>query len=364
MRKKINNQRALMTKHESVVGRPIRSSALSKGRGSFNAAAVFHHIIFLLVVVSSLPLSARTCTRCAPTRSNHQRSGVHHPNAQIIILTAASSTSRHSKTYNNENDEEEQQQQLSRRDRKKRIDQLQKQRRRNRWIKRYGTVEALQQTFGTGPPWGDLSPTQTRSLYHTLLPRSLLALNEMGLVQVEDLAPLAYEARIAAKEYARSRCVWTARVGVFLFDQYRSLRDKGRFIKPGSSSSMSWEEIWAKYESQIIKEQNGRGKQLDEDELMMQTYMRILEKSCSTNQAVDNLFLKEEYNDDDGDISLESIASQLEHDVRAILLSPKELTKAEKTEKKLEKKQLKEREKDEKMQRKADRKEEKRKGKL
>ena len=241
-------------------------------------------------------------------------------------------------------------------------------------MKRYGTVEALQKTFGTGPPWGDLSPTQTRSLYHTLLPRSLLALNEMGFVTAEDLAPLAYEARIAAKEYARSRCVWTGRVGVFLFDQYRSLRDKGRLIQPGKSSSMSWEEIWAKYEGQILKEhaekkkKNGgmKVKELDEDELMMQTYMRILERSCSTNQTFDKLFLPDKEGGNgsgggNGDISLASIASQLDHDVRTILLSPSEISKVEKKVKKMEKKQLKEREKEEKMQRKADRKKEKRK---
>jgi len=331
------------------------------GRGSLliSAAVLTTSLLLLVVAVFSLP-SARTRTRCAPTRSNH-----HHSISQSteqITLAASTSTSLHLKMSSSE--DKEQRQKLGRRDRKKRLDELQKQRRRNRWMKRYGTVEALQQTFGTGPPWGDLSPTQTRSLYHTLLPRSLLALNELGLVKVEDLAPLAYEARIAAKNYARSRCVWTGRVGVFLFDQYRSLRDKGRLVKPGTSSSMSWEEIWAKYESQIIREQKERGKELDEDELMMETYMRILEKSCSTNEAVDNLFLKDEGDIDGGDISLASIASQLEKDVRAILLSPSEITKAEKTEKKLEKKQLKEREKEEKMRRKADRQKERRKRKL
>ena len=238
-------------------------------------------------------------------------------------------------------------------------------------MKRYGTVDALKHTFGTGPPWGDLSPTQTRSLYHTLLPRSLLALNEMGFVTAEDLAPLAYEARIAAKEYARSRCIWTGRVGVFLFDQYRSLRDKGRLIQPGKSSSMSWEEIWAKYEGQILKEHaekkktGGRIKELDEDELMMQTYMRILERSCSTNQTFDKLFLPDKEGGDvgeggNGGISLASIASQLDHDVRTILLSPSEISKVEKKVKKMEKKQLKEREKEEKKQRKADKKKQKR----
>ena len=328
-------------------------------------------LLLPLVVVSLQQSVETTCIRYASKRS-------------IIILSPTSLNSKSS--YDNErssnDDDRQQQQKLGRRGRKKRLEELQKQRRRNRWMKRYGTVEALQQTFGTGPPWGDLSPTQTRSLYHTLLPRSLLALNEMGLsVTAEDLAPLAYEARIAAKEYARTRCIWTGRVGVFIFDQYRSLRDKGQLIQPGSSSSMSWEEIWSKYEKQIIEEHDAatttteqgkkkkkKKKELDEDELMMQTYMRILERSCSTNQTFDNLFLKEEDGSGGGDISLASIASQLEHDVRAILLSPSELSKVEKKVKKMERKLLKEREKEEneKIQRrkKADRMKEKQKREL
>lgn len=319
---------------KSIKGRRLLISA---------AATLFFFLLLVVVAVLSLPSSiTRTNIRCCALSINQQYS-----NARILLLAAAPPKS----LFQSENNRGRQRQKLGRRDRKKRLDELQQQRRRNRWMKRYGTVEALQRTFGTGPPWGDLTPTQTRSLYHTLLPRSLLALNEMGLVKVEDLAPLAYEARIAAKNYARSRCIWTGRVGVFLFDQYRSLRDKGRLVRPGTSSSMSWEEIWAKYESQIVREQRERGREpLDEDELMMQTYMRILEKSCSTNEAVDNLFLKDDEDIDGVDISLASIASQLEQDVRAILLSPSEITKAEKTRKKLEKKQLKEREKEEKKQ--------------
>jgi hypothetical protein len=61
---------------------------------------------------------------------------------------------------------------------------------------------------------------------------------------------------------------------------------------------------------------------------------------------------------------LDSIASQLERDVRAILLSPREISKAEKKEKKKEKKQQKELEKDENMRLKADKKEEKRRRKI
>lgn len=301
------------------------------------------------VAVACMPLAAMlqtgTCTRCAfANRQRSQTTLLHYQNNREAL-----STPLYSKPPSKSEE-------LGRRERKRRLEELQKLRRRNRWIKRYGSVEALKQTFGTGPPWGDLSPTKTRALYHTLLPRSLLALNEMGLVQAEDLAPLAYEARIAAKEYARSRCVWTGRVGVFIFDQYRSLRDKGRLIKPGKSSSMSWEEIWAKYESQIIREYEEKGKELDEDELMMMTYMRILERSCSTNKTFDSLFLKQ---NDENDINLDSISAQLERDVRAILLGPREIAKAEKRGNKLEKKQQKRKEKEMKLQMKLEKKIEK-----
>ena len=80
-----------------------------------------------------------------------------------------------------------------------------------------GSASALARMFGNPPLWGDLSP-------NTLLPRSLLGLHTMGLMNPEELASLAYEARIAAKEYARSRCVWTGRLITKAFDQYRSLR--------------------------------------------------------------------------------------------------------------------------------------------
>jgi len=200
--------------------------------------------------------------------------------------------------------------------------------RKSLWLERYGTVEALKQTFGVAPPFGDLSPEQTRRLYHTLLPRSLLGLYEMGVMKPEELAPLAYNARIAAKEYARSRCVWTARLMTTAFDIYR-----GRL---GKSSSMSWEELYRKYEAQIVKEEctnELNGKQSEED-LPMRIYLRILEKSCSTNQAFDSMFL----NEDDGDSDyLDAVATKLEDDVRFLLLPPNERAKAKKVEKRIQK---------------------------
>jgi hypothetical protein len=278
-------------------------------------------------------------------------------------------TTSHSNSIEGEGGEEEE---PGRRARKKLEKKQDYERRRTLWLQRYGTFEALQSTFGAGPIWGDLNAEETRRLYHTLLPRSLLGLHEMGLMKPEELAPLAYEARIAAKEYARSRCVWTGRLVTAAFDQYRNLRDRGRF---SSQSSMTWDEIWQKYEAQIVEEECAeallnadtprRRKTEDETTLTMRIYLRILERSCATNQAFDSLFLKE--GEDDSD-DLAEIASTLENDVRAVLLRPKENAdlmrkqqKANEKEEKEEKELRKVEEKDEKEQRKMKEKEEKRK---
>ena len=77
---------------------------------------------------------------------------------------------------------------------------------------------------------------------------------------------------------------------------------------------------------------------LDKDTLTMRIYLRILEKSCATNQAFDSLFLEEDEDDDQND-NFAAIASQLERDVRAILLNPKDNKIAAKREGKLRRKE-------------------------
>lgn len=127
---------------------------------------------------------------------------------------------------------------------------------------------------------------------------------------------------------------------------------------------MSWEEIWSKYESQIVQEEYRKqvamdryekiyGKKMkgatiaDEETLTERIYMRILEKSCATNKAFDNIFLKQ----DGTPGNLASIAARLELDVRS-LLGPKDAKDAmkeiEKVHKKLEKEERKQREREEK----------------
>jgi hypothetical protein len=109
------------------------------------------------------------------------------------------------------NETEEKKEESGRRARKAQEKRQEYARRRALWAEKYGSLEALKKRFGSGPPWGDLSPPQTRTLYHTLLPRSLLGLYELEVMKPEELAPLAYEARVAAKQYARSRCILPGR---------------------------------------------------------------------------------------------------------------------------------------------------------
>ena len=50
--------------------------------------------------------------------------------------------------------------------------------------------------------------------------------------------------------------------------------------------------------------------------------LRILERSCTTNQVFDQLFLKQDDGGDEDDLA--EISSKLEDDVRLILLRPNE----------------------------------------
>jgi hypothetical protein len=138
---------------------------------------------------------------------------------------------------------------------------------------------------------------------------------------------------------------------------------------------MTWQEIYKKYEVQIVQEEcalnNSNTKDDDskktcscvipEKDLTMRIYLRILEKSCATNQAFDNLFLKQNgVMDDTTSKHFAEIAQTLDHDVREILLRPKDCEKAMKKAEKAERKA----EKAEKKRLKAERKEEKRQQKI
>jgi len=190
-------------------------------------------------------------------------------------------------------------------------------RRKHEWAATYTCVNCLRDTFGDNKNklWGDLDASTCRRLYKTLLPRALLELYRLGL-QPEDLAPLAYKARVAAKLYARERCIVPARLWAMGFDGLRAWKKYNKFQVTG----MSYDQVWDKYEQEIMEEiENTEG--LTEEDVTAKICLRILERSCTTNEGVDKLFLRESdanaMKEQQQDIS--NITQQLEKDVRAIL---------------------------------------------
>ena len=200
------------------------------------------------------------------------------------------------------------------------------QRRKAEWAAKYTSLSTLRSTFGSNKNrfWGDFDPVTTRKLYHTLIPRALLALHDMGLSDVDELAPLAYQARVAAKKYARERSRLPGRIGSMVYDGWRQWRRYGKWKFDG----MTWEQIWDKYENQVLKEtvgENGlafeenndvdiqpqRQLQLNDEDLTAKICLRILERSVVTNGMIDKLFLERLYGEkrDEEDLIRENESS-------------------------------------------------------
>jgi hypothetical protein len=176
------------------------------------------------------------------------------------------------------------------------------------------SVHSLRETFGDNQNklWGDLDASTSRRLYKTLLPRALLELYRLGL-HPEELAPLAYQARVAAKLYARERCSVPARIAAMGYDGFRQWKRYGKFQTKG----MSYDQVWDKYEAKILEDAEG----LTDQDVTAKICLKILERSCQTNEGVDRLFLRpsdakaiaEQKQD------IDSLTQQLEKEVRAIL---------------------------------------------
>lgn len=221
--------------------------------------------------------------------------------------------------------------------RRRRMTQEQHARAKLEWAAKYTSIHTLRQSFGRNRNkiWGDFDPQTTRKLYHTLLPRALLGLYEVGLWSPKDLAPLAFEARVAAKKYARERCILPGRLASMAYDGFRSWRRWGTWSVEG----MSWEQIWNKYETQILEEYMEDNSDVDLDELQeeitAQICLRILERSCITNETVDKMFLNSERNESkdtrrnrrrNAERDLEKIKIKLERDMKELLAGDEQLS--------------------------------------
>eukprot|EP00638_Chattonella_subsalsa_P020504 CAMPEP_0117892372 /NCGR_PEP_ID=MMETSP0950-20121206/24628_1 /TAXON_ID=44440 /ORGANISM="Chattonella subsalsa, Strain CCMP2191" /LENGTH=223 /DNA_ID=CAMNT_0005752301 /DNA_START=88 /DNA_END=756 /DNA_ORIENTATION=+ len=123
--------------------------------------------------------------------------------------------------------------------------------------------------------WGDYSSGETRNFYHTLLPVSLTELEGFSKLSLEDQAKVASMSRHAARLYARERCTLPGRLVAQIYDGYRTLKSLGRW----SPNGLTWEDLWAKYEREIMMEYGG---DISSSELTEKICLRILQKSCAT----------------------------------------------------------------------------------
>lgn len=233
------------------------------------------------------------------------------------------------------------------------LDDKEYQRRKQEWADRYATLDGLRATFGSNKNklYGDLDAATTRRLYKSLLPTAVCELVLDVEVRPKELAQLAFEARKAAKLYARERCHVPARLLANWYDGFRALKRYGRFQTEG----MSYDQVFDKYyqrstlerslslspkrtnekEPARSRNKNTRDGGVDsgewtEEDIVTQTYKKILESACRTNPLIDRMTLSEKRkqnrrtsNNKNNSVSeredLEKIAQTLEDGVRKLL---------------------------------------------
>jgi hypothetical protein len=195
-------------------------------------------------------------------------------------------------------------------------------RRKEAWAAKYTSVDALRETFGKSPNrfWGDLNASKTRRLYKTLLPRALLHLHCMFGDRPEALAPLAFQARLAAKMYARERCRWWLRLATNLYDGWRQWKQYGRFNVHG----MSYQQLWEKYAAVIVEEARNNAEGLTVEGVTARICLKISGRSCQTNAMVDRWAFSscesDDKNHEELQADLQHVTERLKADVRRLLL--------------------------------------------
>lgn len=143
------------------------------------------------------------------------------------------------------------------------------------------SVEQLRDTFGKRQSWwGDLDASETRQLYHLLLPTHLKERDEIPLY---DRAVMAAEARHAARIYARERGGIPVQLSSAIFDGIRHFQKTGKW----SSDGMSIEEVFEKYANQLGVDADASS--LEDYQNYEEVCRTVLEKSCTTNACVNAL---------------------------------------------------------------------------
>lgn len=188
-------------------------------------------------------------------------------------------------------------------------------------------VRTLRDQFGENRNklWGDLDNETARRLYHTLLPRVLLKVTSNSEIREDELAHLAYQARLAAKQYARERCNVPGRMFAMAFDGFRHWKAYGNW----STKGMTWDEVWEKYEREVISNMKASREQqsltashlsdVNEEDLTRRIYLRILERSCKTNPTIDQMFLKSSEGEENSSDDVVLVAQQIDQEIHDLI---------------------------------------------
>lgn len=86
---------------------------------------------------------------------------------------------------------------------------------------------------------------------------------------------------------------------------------------------MSYEQVWEKYRTAVIAEiedELSTSEEINEDDsITAKICLKIMERSCSTNEGVDKWILSDTYEADDQHEIIHAISEQLARDVRELL---------------------------------------------
>lgn len=147
------------------------------------------------------------------------------------------------------------------------------------------SVSGLENRFGEKKCWhNDVSNMEgTRRIYHQLLPTYVNTYKKE--YNVEELAQMASNARTSAKLYTRDISPSYIRWWSAFYDGFRHWKTYGKW----SSKGMSYDEIWKKYETQVLRSLSQKNITLTPEMVRRCTAELILQKACTTNTKIDRL---------------------------------------------------------------------------
>lgn len=145
-------------------------------------------------------------------------------------------------------------------------------------------LEILRKRYGDerNNIFGDWTNSEARAFYKQQLPKTLLEGGEELNLTLQQRAQLASEARHCLRRYSRERQNFIGRLVAKGRDGIRSMRNNGYW----STEGPTWNQLKEKY---LVEAHLTLGDNKTEDDYEQYAYLKILERSCVTNQYFDEI---------------------------------------------------------------------------